>query len=94
MKEIIKNIKEYIHHKKILARYFVAVKRIKKQLKESSNIRVLFLATEDCKWNYHSLYNALNADPLFETILLFAPRNSTHHLTTENIQKNFSFLGV
>ena len=91
IKTLIAQLKDFINHKKILFRYPVIIKRIKRSIKEGKKVRVAFLATEDCKWNYDSLYRLFKTDALFEPILLFAPRNSRLHNTTSDIQKNLSF---
>lgn len=91
VKIYIKEFKNFINHKKIHLHYIKVKNRIKRNVKNGKKIKVLFLATEDCKWNYTSLYENLKKDSLFETILLFAPRMNKIHQEKENILKNFKF---
>lgn len=73
-------------------RYEQIVQRIRNKLKnKEEKVRVCFLATEDCKWNYHYLYLAMKEDPMFDPVVVYAPRTTPFFHKADIYERNLDF---
>lgn len=90
--KVIKTLRNFIKYHKCQANYAKKLEEI--SLRTNKKIKIVFLVRENQKWSYQSIYESLESDPRFETIVLVSLLKLSHDgkdKTRNNLEENYKF---